>query len=248
MQHAPATCPNPRPLTRASFSKAPALPAPALEPLPQPATRTPGRVRRYQRDRDAEAQARRAQLFDTAASVATQAGYPITFVFCLTWRTLNQGERRPGHSLGLPEPARVSRLWRNLKNLCHRHGLPFCAMRAPEYDAGKGSHLHVAIHLPPHLLPDLLDVLSRLTGAPHDVTATFTSFERKRGHLARSGCKGWLVQRNVRVGTGGEQGAAEYLSKARTRAGVVTQYRLSDFLSGLVRGVEKHSGHSNARG
>jgi len=246
MQQATATCPNVPPLTRASFSKAQDTLSPALEPHSRP-TRARGSVERYRRTRAAEAQARRGRHFDTAASVATQAGYPFTIVFCLTWHALNEGDRRDGHSLGLSEPARVSRLWRNLKNLCHRHGLPFCALRAPEHDARKGSHLHVAMHLPDRLLSDLLDVIARLTGAPPDVTATFTSTERRRGHIARSGCRGWLVQRNLRIGTGGERGAAAYLSKAMTRAGVVTQYRLSDYLSGLVRGVEKHSKVSNAR-
>jgi len=53
--------------------------------------------------------------------------------------------------------------------------------------------------------------------------------------VARSACHGWLVQRNTRVGNGGERDAASYIAKSVTQDGFQVQYRLSDALSALVR-------------
>jgi hypothetical protein len=182
------------------------------------------------------AQRKRQRLFTDAADATTAAGHPVTFKVCLTWRLLTTaGERREGNALHLSEPERVSRLWRNLRGLYRRHGLPFYVMRAPEHAGNKGSHLHLAFCLPSRLLSDLVAVLVQHTGASQDIETTFTASERKRGYVARSACRGWLVQRNTRIGAGGERGAAGYISKAVRHDGVQVQYRLSDELSGLVR-------------
>jgi hypothetical protein len=186
--------------------------------------------------RNRAAQGKRQRQFAAAAVASSAAQYPLTFTFCLTWDALARaGERRDGHCLHLPEAKRVSRLWRNLKSMCRRHGLTFIAMRGPEYDARKGSHMHVSMHLPDYLLPDLVNILTHITGAPADIATSFTASEMKRGYKARSACRGWLVQRNMRAGNGGDVRVAEYLSKASSRAGVVVQYRLSDALSALVK-------------
>lgn len=179
---------------------------------------------------------RRERQFHDAAVATSAAGCPIRFKVCLTWHALlTVGEQRDGHCLHLPERERVSRLWRNLRNLYRKHGRPFYVMRAPEYAPNKGAHLHLVICLPESLLSDLLAVLSHVTGSTHDVEAVFTSAERKNGHIARSACRGWLVQRNLRIGNGGEVGAADYLSKAMSRHSVEVQYRLTDELSALVK-------------
>jgi hypothetical protein len=161
-------------------------------------------------------------------------GYPLTYQLTLTWNALQHGERRDGHCLHLPEADAVTRLWRNIKNLTKSNNLPFIAMRAPEYDTRRGSHVHIALYLPKKLTPALIRVIENLTGAPNDTTATFTIMERERGHLARSACRGWLLQENRRVGAGGESGLAQYLAKAAQRPKNASRYYLSGDLSRLV--------------
>lgn len=177
---------------------------------------------------------KRAHKYAQAAQVSSAVGYPLTHQLTLTWNALAQGERRDGHSLHLPEPEVVGRLWRNLKHMLRKSGLPFIAMRAPEYDAKRASHLHVAMHLPDDCTTDLIQVIENLTGAPNDTTTIFTTTERNRGYLARSGCRGWLLQENRRLGAGGELGLVGYLTKASKRPEVVSRYRLSGDLSRLI--------------
>mgnify|MGYP006946483174 CR=1 FL=1 len=187
------------------------------------------------RERSAEQQReKRAQRYRTAAQVSSSMGYPLTHQLTLTWNALQHGERRDGHCLHLPEPDAVSRLWRNLKRLMKKHGLPFIAMRAPEYDNQRHRHLHVALHMPKQLTPALVDVIENLTGAPNDTTAAFSVAERNRGYLARSACRGWLLQENRRVGAGGELALAGYLTKSAQRPEITSRYYLSGDLSRLV--------------
>ena len=183
---------------------------------------------------------KRALQYKTGAQVSARMGYPLTHQLTLTWNALQHGERRDGHCLHLPEPEAVSRLWRNLKNMLRKRGLPFIAQRAPEYDAQRGLHLHVALHLPERLTRDLISLVENLTGAPDDTTAVFTITERNKGHVARSACRGWLLQENRRVGGGGELGLSQYLAKSTQRPEVSSRYKLSTDLLRLVA--------SNARG
>lgn len=187
------------------------------------------------RERSAKQQReKRAQRYTTAAHVSTATGYPLTHQLTLTRNALLLGERLDGHSLHLSEAAFISRLWRNLKNMLRKRGLPFIAMRAPEYDARRGQHVHVALHLPEQLTPDLIRVIENLTGAPNDTTTVFSVTERNRGYLARSGCNGWLLQGNRRVGAGGELGLTGYLTKSAPRPEISARYYLSGDLSRLV--------------
>ena len=187
------------------------------------------------RERSAKQQReKRARRYAMAAQLSSAAGYPLTHHLTLTWGALKEGERRDGHCLHLPEPEVVSRLWRNLKNLMRKHGLPFIAMRAPEYDNQRSCHLHVVIHLPKQLTPDLLRVVENLTGAPNDTTTIFTVIERQKGYIARSGCCGWLLQENRRVGAGGELGLAGYITKSTQRPEIGSRYYLSGDLSRLL--------------
>lgn len=210
------------------------------KPKPSPilSTKQAKTINRHRRPshRKQAAQRKRERQFIEAAEASAAAGHPITFKVCLTWHALTSaGERREGNALHLPERERVSRLWRNLRGLYRRHGLPFYIMRAPESAGDKGSHLHLALCLPPHLLSDLVAMISQHTGAAQDIEATFTASERKGGYVARSACRGWLVQRNMRIGNGGERGAAEYISKSVKHDDVQVQYRLSGELSALVK-------------
>lgn len=221
------------------FSTAPAAPRPAAPPP---------RVARNRERSARKHQANRADQFKAAASAASAAGFPFTHHLTITWGACLAGERRPGHSLHLAEPAKVSRLWRNLKGLMKKNGQPFIAMRAPEYDARKGCHLHVAIHANDNLIPSLIHVVERLTGAPDDTTTVFTLEDKhRRGFIARSECCGWLLQENLRIGTGGEHGLAGYLGKAIPRAEVVAQYRLSDDLHRLTKSAKRVGGPCNAQ-
>ncbi len=223
------------------YSKAGFSPA-ATRPSP------PARRASHSKERSAKQhRAKRAEQFKAAASAASAAGYPFTHQVTITWGACKQGERRHGHSLDLTEPAIVSRLWRNLKGLMKKNGLPFVAMRAPEYDAQKGCHLHVAMHATDNITPSLIDVIERLTGAPDDTTNVFTMAERRKGFMARSSCCGWLLQKNLRIGAGGEHGLAGYLGKAMPQAEVKAQYRLSDDLHQLTKVAQRAESPCNAQ-
>lgn len=187
---------------------------------------------------------KRAQRYTWAARVSAAAGYPLTHHLTLTWAALRHGERRDGHCLHLSEPEVVRRLWRNLKHLHRKHGMPFVGMRAPEYDARRGQHLHLALHLPEQLVPDFVQVIERLTGAPTDTTVIFTVGERHRGYVARSACHGWLMQENRRVGAGGEVGLAEYAAKSAQKPEGGARYKLSTDLLSLMAGNTPYSAKS----
>jgi hypothetical protein len=218
-------------LAHALFLSKPPSPVQAKPPAKRPALTAGERSARQQRDR-------RKARFTAAAKLSADAGYPLTCQMTLTWHALQYGELREGNCLDMPETKILSRLWRNLKHLAKTNGLPFIAMRAPENDAHKGLHVHIALHLPEHLRPALIRVVEKLTGAP-DGQEKFKCAERNRGYFARSGCKGWLLQENRRVGAGGEIGLATYLTKSARRPESTSRYYLSGDLSRIVASAHK---------
>lgn len=185
---------------------------------------------------------RRSRQWSEAADAAVAAGVPLSVVVHITWSACLAAERRSGHWLGLSEPERVSRLWDRLRRLARRHGVVlFLAARAPEYDATKGTHLHLALHLPDTALRGLIELVERVTGAPSeqlplpDGAAIRRNGRRLHGVVAIGDAGAWLVQKNTRPLSGGERGFLGYASKAPRSERVQSQFRLSNDLVALTR-------------
>lgn len=185
---------------------------------------------------------RRRLQWSAAASAAVAAGVPLSVVVHITWSACIAAEQRSGHWLGLSEADRVNRLWDRLRRLARRHGVEqFLAARAPEHDATKGTHLHLALHLPDTALRDVIELIERVTGAPtkqlhlpHGATIRRTG-RRLQGVLALGDVGAWLIQKNTRPLIGGEQGFLGYASKASRSEMVQSQFRLSNDLVALTR-------------
>ena len=185
---------------------------------------------------------RRRVQWSAAASAAVAAGQPLSVTICITWSACIAAEQRSGHWLGLSEPERVKRLWDRLRRLARHHGVElFLAARAPEYDATKGTHLHLAIHLPDTALRGVIELVQRVTGAPTERlhlphgAVIRRAGRRLQGVLALGDAGAWLIQKNTRPLIGGEQGFLGYASKAPRSVMVQSQFRLSNDLVALTR-------------
>lgn len=177
-----------------------------------------------------------------AASAAVEAGRPLSVVICITWSACIAAEQRSGHWLGLSEPERVKRLWDRLRRLARHHGVElFLAARAPEYDATRGTHLHLALHLPDAALRGVVELVERVTGAPTEQlhlphgAVIRRAGRRVQGVLALGDAGAWLIQKNTRPLIGGDEGFVVYASKASRSEMVQSQYRLSNDLVALTR-------------
>lgn len=185
---------------------------------------------------------RRSLQWSAAANAAVAAGWPLSVVINITWSACIAAEQRPGHWLGQTEAKRVNGLWDRLRRLAQRHGAEqFLAARAPEYDAAKGTHLHLALHLPDTALRGVIELVERVTGAPteqinmpHGATMR-RGGRRLQGVLALGEAGAWLIQKNTRPLVGGEQGFLGYASKAPRSERVQSQFRLSNDLVALTR-------------
>jgi hypothetical protein len=194
-----------------------------------------------QRLAELAAERRRVQ-WSAAGSAAVAAGVPLSVVVHITWSACIASEQRHGHWLGLPEAERVNRLWDRLRRLVKRHGIEqFLAARAPEYDTTKGTHLHLALHLPDAALREVIELIERVTGAPTnqlhlpDGATIRRAGRRLQGVLALGDAGAWLIQKNTRPLIGGEQGFLGYASKAPRSEMVQSQFRLSNDLVALTR-------------
>jgi hypothetical protein len=176
-----------------------------------------------------------------AASAAASAGVAINVALHVTWGALLHGDKREGHVLGLAPSEREKRLWAALRLCAARHGVPWVAARAPEYDKTRGLHLHVVLHLPDtRAIRDALEVVEKLTGAPAEWSdmrgCSIRGFGRMHhGVVARSACGGWFMQRHVETAGGNGLRIAGYAAKGDGKAAVDGQHRLSNALTSLAR-------------
>lgn len=184
---------------------------------------------------------RRVSAWSRAASAAKTFGHPLNVALHITWSALIEGDRRDGHLLGKPAVERELHLWSDLRLVAARARVSWLAARAPEYDSGRGLHLHVAMHLPDATaIRDLIGVVERLTGAPAELVDMRGWSERRGarthyGIVARSACRGWMVQRHIE-GLGGSGAIlSAYCGKGDGVAHVEGQHRLSNALSALVK-------------
>ena len=184
---------------------------------------------------------RRVSTWSDAASAAAAVGNPLNVALHVTWSALEHGDRRDGHILGLGAVERERRLWAELRLVAARAGVPWLAVRGPEYDRQRGLHLHVALHLPTvAAMRDALGVVERLTGAPAEWIDTGGRAvrglgRRHHGVVARSACGGWFLQRHLESKGGDGLAIAAYAAKGDGKAAVAGQHRLSNALAALAK-------------
>jgi len=172
-----------------------------------------------------------------AARAADAAECPLNVAVHLTWSALLHGDMREGHVLGLAPVERDKRFWDALRLCAARAGVPWVALRGPEYDGRRGLHLHLVLHLPDSAaVHDAIGVIERLTGAPAErVIMEGRTWRRHHGVVARSACGGWLLQRHVAARGGSGEKLAAYAGKGSGKALVEGQHRLSNELATLAR-------------
>lgn len=150
-------------------------------------TRTDAQQRRTKAHRLARAdKRRRKQEWQRSADAASRAGMPINAHITIM----------AGKDIGRI----TSTIWRRLRNMLRKNGLPFIAVRGPEYTPNKGHHLHIAIHLDPAHYPDvvmiLTEVLSEEVGG-WGIDASGRTVGDRFGVVALSKDGGWMLQRHL---------------------------------------------------
>ena len=165
----------------------------------------------------------------------------MTIAIHITWAACEAADRTEGHILGLPENERVNRIWDRLRRLADDCGVgAWIAARAPEHDREKGLHLHIGVRLPASAYGRLVQLIERLTGAPHEdyfpVPKTVTHRGRKcHGVIARGQLGAWMIQKNTRSDMGGTEGLMRYVTKAPKAAETSAQFRLSNDMLRIAR-------------
>lgn len=108
-------------------------------------------------------------------------------------------------------------MWRRLRRLMQRHGLPFFALRGPEYAPSRGHHMHFVLHLPKTLYGDVAAMLADVTGEPmawwFDVEGRDLGAKTK-GVVCVSVDGRWMLQRHIEGIGGTDERLVEYASKS----------------------------------
>ena len=187
--------------------------------------RSPVQKARTQRRRQTEAdKRRRRQEWSQSVDATVQAGCPIDTHITI----LSDAEH-------IEEV--TSAIWRRLRRLMQRNGLPFYAARAPEYAVHRGQHLHIALHLPPSLYDDVATDLVEVTGAPRagwfDVAGR--NLGTTLGVITKSNCGGWMLQRQVEGAGGCPKRLVDYISKGDGKHKSIGRHQRSGELIQLTR-------------
>lgn len=251
----PNATPTVAPLSaRASYSRQLGDPSAALHRplLPRPAQRGFSRTVKSQArgKRPSETTAWEREWLNSAEALLAN-GKPINVFATFTWSALLLDDRRDGHYLGLPEAERSNDISREFRRILRKHGQPFYALRAPEYDATRGSHLHLALHVPHDLGEEMIALIERVTGAPRDPAIGYrhrhhpdiakplpTAGRNVQGVAASARPehgRGWMVQWNLREEDGGRDTLIGYMRKHKPTGKVDGQYRRSNALTSLTR-------------
>lgn len=189
-------------------------------------------------------QRQRAVTWRTAGLALEAAGRPMTRFLSITWSAIAAAD--PHHSilLALPENERVKLLWDRTRRLTADHGEEeWIAARAPEYDTQKHLHLHMGFRLPEKAAADraMVALIERLSGvdAEHFWPEGRTLKRHGRtslGVIAVGYCGAWMLQKNIRLGSGGTNGLMTYVTKAPRASETSAQFRLSNDLRRIAGG------------
>lgn len=199
--------------------------------------RSPAQKARTRLRRQAKAdQRRRRSEWSRSVDAAMQAGFPInTHVTVLS--DVDHIEEI------------TSAMWRRLRRLMQRKGLPFYAVRAPEYARNRGQHLHIALYLPPSLYGDVATALVEVTGARmagwFDVAGR--SLGSTLGVVAKSDCGGWMLQRHVEGAGGCPKRLIAYAAKGDGKHKAIGRHQRSGELTQLTREHEAATARGSAQ-
>lgn len=198
--------------------------------------RSPAQKARTRRRRQAKAdQRRRRQEWSQSVDATMRAGFPIN-----------------AHITILSDVDHIeevtSAMWRRLRRLMQRKGVPFYAVRAPEYARNRGQHLHIALHLPPSLYGDVATALVEVTGSPmagwFDVAGR--SLGNTLGVVTKSDCGGWMLQRHVDGAGGCPKRLITYAGKGDGKHKAVGRHQRSGELIQLTRQFAANSAQNAA--
>lgn len=197
--------------------------------------RSPAQKERTRLRRQAKAdQRRRRSEWSRSVDATVQAGFPIN-----------------AHITILSDVDHVeeitSAMWRRLRRLMQRKGLPFYAVRAPEYARNRGQHLHIALHLPPNLYGDVATALVEVTGSRmagwFDVAGR--SLGNTLGVVTKSDCGGWMLQRHVEGAGGCPKRLIGYTAKGDGKHKAIGRHQRSGELIQLTRKHESATATSS---
>ena len=162
------------------------------------------------------------------------------------WRSSELAARRAGYPIDahitvLSDAENIERiaasLWRRLRRLMARHGVPFYVFRGPEYAPPRGLHLHLALHLPEALYGDVAAILADVTGA--GMAPWFDVAGRRLGWLhgvvTKSADKTWMLQRYVEGAGGSHWQLVEYAAKGSGKEKAIGRHQRSGALIELTR-------------
>lgn len=167
---------------------------------------------------------RRVAEWRSSELAARQAGYPINALITV-----------------LSDAENIERiaasLWRRLRRLMTRHGLPFYAFRGPEYAPRRGLHLHMPMHLTEAMYGDVAAILADVTGAA--MAPWFDVAGRRLGGLhgvvTKSADKTWMLQRYVASAGGSHWQLVEYAAKGSGKEKAIGRHQRSGALIELTR-------------
>jgi len=186
--------------------------------------RSPAQKERTRRGRQARADKRRRQTeWQTSTQAARRAGYMLDahITVIAEWENIE---------------AISAALWRRMRRLMQRNGLPFMAMRAPEYTPRRGHHMHMAQHLPERLYGDVASALEAVTGTA--MARWFDVSGKSLGNVAGVVCMAadgsWMLQRHVDGLGGSDERLVQYASKSDGKHKTVGRHQRSAALVELT--------------
>jgi len=190
--------------------------------------RTDAQKAKTKRKRLDEADRRRRYKDWLASAVAAdQAGYPINTFLTVIW--------------GDPRKDKDAELWRRLRLAVTRSGVPWLAMRSPEYAPRKGHHLHIAFHIADEKRMALIDLVESITSTNAAwVEPVGRRLGSNYGVIAKSADTTWMLQRHL-TDCGPIDPLIDYISKASGKTRVEGRHQRSQALIALSRisGAEK---------
>lgn len=180
--------------------------------------------RTRERLRQAVDKKRRQEDWQASEAATRAAGYPLD-----------------AHITVLSDAASIeavsAALWRRLRRLMARRGLPFYTARGPEYAPGRGLHLHIVLHLPETLYGEVAEMLAEVTGA--QMAPWFDVAGRRLGPLhgvvTKSADPTWMLQRYVESAGGSHWQLVEYAAKGDGKRKAIGRHQRSGALIELTR-------------
>lgn len=174
--------------------------------------------------------ARRKREWQVSADAASRAGYPINaFITIMAGKDIAKT---------------TDTAWRRLRRMLRKKGVPFIAVRGPEYTPKKGHHLHIALHLPAAIYADtvalLTETMSEETGS-WGIDPTGRNVGDRSGVVALSKSGNWMLQRHLEFLNGSPETLAGYAAKGSGKGKAIGRHQRSADLMALTKGMSANS-------